>query len=133
MSSTTACRPILGVSGRVAAFEGAFVSEIDVMKDILVVAPDTMTGSRFADCRSSRCASLELVHRAVSDEGGESGGRRSEWQSNTDTMTGGGWSGWQSITDRLGRRTVSTIEPVTIQAAGLATRPELLHDKGTSA
>jgi hypothetical protein len=65
------------------------VSEIDVMKDILVVAPDTMTGGR--------------------------------------------WSGWQSITDSRPRGSVSTIEPVTIQAAGLATRPEPLHDKGTSA
>jgi hypothetical protein len=109
------------------------VSEIDVMKDILVAAPDTMTGGRFADCRSSRCASLELVHRAASDEGGESGGRRSECQSNTDTIAGGRPSEWRSIADGLGRCTVSTIEPVTIQAAGLARRPVPLHDKGTPA
>ena len=63
------------------------MSEIDVMKDILVVAPDTMTG-----------------------------GRPSEWR---------------SITDRLGHCTISTIEPVTMRAARLLTRPELLHDNGT--
>jgi hypothetical protein len=109
------------------------VSEIDVMKDILPPAPDTMTGGRFADCRSSRCASLELVHRAASDEVGESGRRRSEWQSNTDTMTGGRPSECWSITDRLGRWTVSTIEPVTMRVARLVTRPELAHDNGTPA
>jgi hypothetical protein len=39
--------------------------------------------------------------------------------------------GRRSIADKLGRCTVSTIEPVTIQAARLVTRPELLHDNGT--
>jgi hypothetical protein len=48
-------------------------------------------------------------------------------------MTGGRPSEWRPITDRLGRWTVSTIEPVTIQAAGLARRPVPLHDKGTPA
>jgi hypothetical protein len=41
--------------------------------------------------------------------------------------------GRRSITDRPGRWTVSTIEPVTIQAAGLARRPVPLRDKGTPA
>ncbi len=76
---------------------------------------------------------MVLVHCAASDEGGESGGRRSEWQSNSDTMTGGRPSEWRPITDRLGRWTVSTIEQVTIQAAGLARRHVPLHDKGTPA
>ena len=49
--------------------------------------------------------------RAASDEGGES-------------------ECW-SITDRIGRWTVSTIEPVTMRAARLVTRPELHHDKRT--
>jgi hypothetical protein len=61
------------------------------------------------------------------------GRRRSEWQSNTDTMTGGRPSECWSITDRLGRWTVSTIEPVTMRAARLVTRPELAHDNGTPA
>jgi hypothetical protein len=38
VSSTTAWRLILGISARVAASEAACRSEIDVMKDILVVA-----------------------------------------------------------------------------------------------
>jgi hypothetical protein len=46
-------------------------------------------------------------------------------------MTGGRPSEWRSITDRLGRWTVSTIEPVTMRAARLVTRPELLRDNGT--
>lgn len=48
-----------------------------------------------------------------------------------DTMTGGRPLEWRSITDRLGRWTVSTIEPVTIRAARLVTRPELLRHNGT--
>jgi hypothetical protein len=63
------------------------VSEIDVMQDIFVAAPDILTG-----------------------------GRSSEWQ---------------PIADGLWRWTVSTIEPVTMRAARLVTRPELLHDKRT--
>jgi len=50
-----------------------------------------------------------------------------------DVLTGGCWSEWQSITDGPPRGSVSTIEPVTMRAARLLTRPELLHDTGTSA
>jgi hypothetical protein len=54
-------------------------------------------------------------------------------QSNTDILTRDRASERRPIADGLGRWTVSTIEPVTIQAAAFATQPVPPHDNGTSA